>query len=165
MQEPKINPLGLKPPKSLLEEIIHASKRFFLPIQNINDSISMSKSLTIRGREALRALRRNLNACSESLGSPQQGFDSKLAPVAPSKYAPLRDYLRKQHLHEFELTFDAIEEILGGDVRLPKGAERPQWWANQAAPGRPQREAWRAAGYDAFLVKGSRKVKFRKVSG
>jgi hypothetical protein len=80
----------------------------------------MSKSLIIRGRAALRALRRNLYANPQSLGSPKQRFDSKLAPVAPSKYAPLRDYLRKQHLHEFEFTFDAIEEILGGDVRLPK---------------------------------------------
>ena len=77
------------------------------------------------------------------------------------KYDSLRDYLLKQHLREIELTFAEIEKILG--ARLPKSAERPQWWANRAASGRPQREAWRVAGYDAFLVAGSRTVKFRRV--
>jgi hypothetical protein len=88
------------------------------------------------------------------------------APPPPSgrrgsKYDPLRDYLLKQHLREIELTFGEIENILG--FPLPPVSERPQWWANQVAPGRPQREAWRAGGYDAFLVAGSRNVRFRKV--
>jgi hypothetical protein len=40
-----------------------------------------------------------------------------------------------------------------------------QWWANVVNPehGRVQREAWRAAGYDAFLLPCSR-VKFQKVA-
>jgi hypothetical protein len=80
-----------------------------------------------------------------------------------SKYDPLRDYLRDQHFREIELTFGEIENTLGPGFRLPVSADRPQWWANQVAPGRPQREAWREAGYDAFLVAGSRRVKFRKV--
>jgi len=79
-----------------------------------------------------------------------------------SKYDPLRDWLRRQHLRDLELSFAEIENILGS--RLPASRERPQWWANQRAPGRPQREAWRLAGYDAFLVRGSNRVKFRKVA-
>jgi hypothetical protein len=78
-----------------------------------------------------------------------------------SIYDPLRDYLKQHKFREAELSFANIEEIIGR--RLPKSADRPKWWANQIAPGRPQREAWRAAGFDAFLVAGSRKVRFRRV--
>jgi hypothetical protein len=78
------------------------------------------------------------------------------------KYDPLRDYLLNQRHREFALTFSEIERIL--DFKLPASAERPQWWANQVAIGRPQREAWRAAGYEAFLSANSRKVTFRRVS-
>ena len=78
-----------------------------------------------------------------------------------SKYDPLRDYLQSQKHSELKLTFKEIEGLLGSS--LPASAERPQWWANQTTPGHPQREAWRAAGYDAFLVRGSDKVQFRKV--
>jgi hypothetical protein len=77
-----------------------------------------------------------------------------------SIYDPLRDYLKLQQFREVELTFPKIEEIIGRP--LPRSADRPQWWANQVAPGRPQREASRAAGFDAFLVAGSRKVQFRR---
>lgn len=79
-----------------------------------------------------------------------------------SKYDPLRDHLRQQRLHQIELTFREIESIVG--FPLPASAERPQWWANQAAPGRPQRELWRSAGYEAFLIRGSDKVQFRRLS-
>ncbi|MGH8291527.1 MAG: DUF7662 domain-containing protein [Steroidobacteraceae bacterium] len=79
-----------------------------------------------------------------------------------SKYAPLRDYLMRQKYREFELTFKEIEAIIGG--RLPSTADRPQWWANVSDPATThvQREAWRSAGYDAFLLRGSDKIKFRK---
>jgi hypothetical protein len=79
-----------------------------------------------------------------------------------SVYDPLRDYLEHVTFAEIELTFTEIERIINRP--LPKSAERPQWWANQRASGRPQREAWRAAGFDAFLIAGSRRVKFRRVS-
>jgi hypothetical protein len=78
-----------------------------------------------------------------------------------SKYDPLGTYLRRQGLHEIELTFGEMEQSLG--FRLPPSAQRPQWWANQMATGHSQREAWRSAGYDAFLIVGSNKVKFRKI--
>jgi len=78
------------------------------------------------------------------------------------KYAPLRDYLQRQRASEFELTFKEIETIIGS--RLPTSAERPQWWANPSDPDTThvQGEAWRAASYEAFLISGSDKVKFRK---
>lgn len=78
-----------------------------------------------------------------------------------AKYDPLRDYLMDQRGHEFELTFRDIERILGAS--LPASAQKPQWWANLSGESsHVQREAWRRAGFDAFLVKGSDKVKFRK---
>jgi hypothetical protein len=82
-----------------------------------------------------------------------------------SKYSPLRDHLLHQRYGEFEMTFREIEKILG--FTLPSSAGRPQWWANTTGDsGHVQRDAWRVAGYDAFLIAGSERVKFRnKESG
>jgi hypothetical protein len=79
-----------------------------------------------------------------------------------AKYAPLRRYLKRQKIPEIVLTFGEIEKII--DAPLPKNAATPQWWANVVNPdhGHVQREAWRAAGYDAFLLPPT-KVKFQKV--
>jgi hypothetical protein len=78
-----------------------------------------------------------------------------------SKYDPLQDHLMRQRHREFELTFREIEGILG--FPLPASADRPQWWANvEGQTSHVQRESWRAAGYDAFLILGSNKVKFRR---
>ena len=80
-----------------------------------------------------------------------------------ARYDLLRDYLMQQTHREFELSFREIEQILG--LSLPQSAERPQWWANTVATtSHVQREAWRQAGYDAFLVAGSRRVKFSRVA-
>ena len=57
------------------------------------------------------------------------------------------------------MRFEEIEKVLG--FPLPKSAERPQWWANVTGDSHPHSQAWQAAGYDAFLVQGSRKVRFR----
>ncbi|MEJ6789554.1 hypothetical protein BrevBR_08360 [Brevundimonas sp. BR2-1] len=48
---------------------------------------------------------------------------------------------------------------------LPNSAARPQWWANITDPDQSpvQREAWRAAGFDAFLIAGRDRVRFRRV--
>ena len=73
-------------------------------------------------------------------------------------YDPLRDHLRNQRIRELMLTFSEIENVIGR--RLPKSANRPQWWANQVDGVRPQRDAWRNAGYEAFLIKGADKVRF-----
>jgi hypothetical protein len=79
-----------------------------------------------------------------------------------SKHDGLRDHLRQQAGPEFSLMFKEIETAIGGS--LPKSADRPQWWANVTDPqtSHVQRNAWREAGYDAFLVAGSERVTFRK---
>jgi hypothetical protein len=82
--------------------------------------------------------------------------------VEMSIYDSLRDYLKRVEYQEIELAFPEIEEIIGR--LLPKSAERPQWWANTEATGHTQRESWRAAGFDAFLIAGARRVKFRRIA-
>lgn len=81
-----------------------------------------------------------------------------------SKYDALRDYLRQQKLREVVLTFKELEDLIG--LSRPASAARPQSWANVTSreTKHVQREAWRAAGYDAFLISGSRKVRFVRVS-
>ena len=56
-------------------------------------------------------------------------------------YEPLRDYLLKQTLAEFVLTFDEIEAII--DAALPRAAHRASWWDSLRSPQErmPQREA------------------------
>ena len=77
----------------------------------------------------------------------------------PSKYEPLRAHLAGHPAGEFTLRFAEIEAILGSP--LPKSAELPQWWANVTGSGHPYSQAWQSAGFDAFLVAGARKVRFR----
>ena len=80
------------------------------------------------------------------------------------KYAPLHDYLVDQGRDELVLTFDDIERIL--DAPPPPSASEPYWLANVRSHrlGRVQREAWRAAGYNAYLLNGTNKVRFCRVS-
>jgi hypothetical protein len=80
-----------------------------------------------------------------------------------AKYDPLRDHLRKQTLGELIMSFSEVERLVGP---LPSSADRPQWWANvrsQTGP-RVQRGAWRMAGYDAFLIAGSNRVRFVRLT-
>jgi hypothetical protein len=79
------------------------------------------------------------------------------------KYDPLRDHLKRQRDDEFELSFAEIERKLG--ALLPNSAVRPQWWADISDPETPavQRAAWRAAGFEAFLIVGRDRVRFRRV--
>lgn len=80
-----------------------------------------------------------------------------------SRYDPLRDWLLGQTGQELMLTFDEIEGILGS--ALPASAGLPQWWANTTMTRtNVQREAWRVAGYDAFLLKDQAKVRFVKAA-
>jgi hypothetical protein len=83
--------------------------------------------------------------------------------LSMSIYDPLCEYLKRQSLREITLTFAELERIL--NRKLPPSAQRPQWWANvrSASGGHTQRTAWRDAGFDAFLIAGSKKVKFKKV--
>lgn len=79
-----------------------------------------------------------------------------------SKYDALRNYLRKQTLGEIVLTFAQIESVIG--TQLPPSASRPQWWENATDENTShvQCKAWLSAGYNAFLIAGSSKVRFEK---
>jgi hypothetical protein len=81
------------------------------------------------------------------------------------KYDPLRDYLRRQRTAEVELSFAEIERLLA--AMLPNSASTPQWWSNvkDLHTTHVQRDAWRDAGYDAFLITGRDRVRFRRVAG
>lgn len=81
-----------------------------------------------------------------------------------AKYDPLRRYLRRQHRAEVELNFAEIERILG--AMLPKAASDPAWWGNQipAQTKAVQRAAWREAGYEAFLIAHSERVRFKPLA-
>ena len=78
------------------------------------------------------------------------------------KYDPLRDYLRKQRTNELELSFAEMERRIG--AMLPNSASQPQWWANATDPAsrHVQRKAWGDAGYDAFLIAGADRVRFKR---
>jgi len=79
-----------------------------------------------------------------------------------AKYDPLSRLLRRQKLAEFELSFAEIERALG--AMLPNSAARPQWWANLTDPrtAHVQRKSWKDAGYEAFLIVGKDRVRFRR---
>lgn len=76
-----------------------------------------------------------------------------------AKYDPLKVHLMKQSAPELVLTFPEIEALIEGS--LPTSACRPQFWANTVNDlGHVQREAWRSAGYNAFLMAGESRVRF-----
>ncbi len=80
-----------------------------------------------------------------------------------AKYDALQQHLVECHPHEVVLTFEEIENILGS--KLPKGATLPQFWANSVdRSGHVQREAWRGARYNAFLVADEDRVRFVPLS-
>ena len=79
-------------------------------------------------------------------------------------YDPLRDYLSQQHLPEFIMSFEAIEDILG--FALPRASQRASWWEKERNPenARPQRDAIRDGGYEATRLPGNKGVRFRKLT-
>ena len=78
-------------------------------------------------------------------------------------YDALRDYLKKQILPEFVLTFEQIEAIIDAD--LPRAAQRASWWDSLRSPQEkmPQREACLEGGYVATRQAHGRSVKFRRM--
>ena len=78
-------------------------------------------------------------------------------------YAALRDYLKKQSLAEFVLTFEQIEDII--DAPLPRASHRASWWETLRSPQEkmPQREVCIAAGYIATRQADGKSVKFKKM--
>jgi hypothetical protein len=83
--------------------------------------------------------------------------------VIVNDYDPLRDYLKKQTLAEFVLSFEQIEEII--DAALPRAAQRASWWETLRSPQEkmPQREACLEAGYIATRQADGKSVKFKKM--
>ncbi|GLQ54884.1 DUF7662 domain-containing protein [Devosia nitrariae] len=76
-----------------------------------------------------------------------------------AKYDQLAKHLKSAYPREVVLSFEDIEGVLGS--RLPRSADRPQFWANTVAEARHiQREAWRQAHYNAFLIADARAVRF-----
>jgi hypothetical protein len=155
--------------------------RYVIDCRNLADRLGVSMRELDRGLWQYSAEHQGILAGSAnriSLGhvaiekapSPSPIISSSSAPLADrgrgtagSKYGPLCTYLSVQVLSELTLTFDEIEQIIGAP--LPKSADTPQWWANVTDPqtSHVQRHAWREAGYDAFLMKDSRKAIFRRV--
>ncbi|MEO6780461.1 MAG: hypothetical protein ABI407_05195 [Bradyrhizobium sp.] len=78
-------------------------------------------------------------------------------------YAALREYLKKQTVPEFVLSFEQIEQIL--DAALPRAAHRASWWETLRSPQEkmPQREACLAAGYIATRLADGRRVRFKRM--
>src|ERR1700730_5212328 len=78
-------------------------------------------------------------------------------------YTALRDYLKRQKLAEFALSFEQIEEII--DAALPRAAQRASWWETLRSPQEkmPQREACLAAGYIATRLADGRGVRFKRM--
>jgi len=83
--------------------------------------------------------------------------------IRVNDYDLLRDYLMKQKLPEFVLSFEQIEEIL--DAALPRAAHRASWWETERSPQEkmPQREACLEAGYIATRQADGKSVKFKKM--
>ena len=78
-------------------------------------------------------------------------------------YGPLREYLKKQKLAEFVLTFEEVETII--DAALPRAAHRASWWDSLRSPQEkmPQREACLDGGYVATRQADGKSVKFKRM--
>ena len=78
-------------------------------------------------------------------------------------YDALRDYLKRQTLAEFVLSFEEIETII--DAALPRAAHRASWWDSLRSPQEkmPQREACLEGGYVATRQADGQSVKFKKI--
>ena len=88
-----------------------------------------------------------------------------IAPAFYKKlpYDALRDYLKRQKLPEFVLSFDEIESITG--TSLPRAAQRASWWETLRSPQEkmPQREACLAGGYIATRLADGKSVRFKRM--
>ncbi len=87
----------------------------------------------------------------------------ELTGIEVNDYDALRDYLAKQTLVEFVLTFEQIEAII--DAALPRAAHRASWWDSLRSPQErmPQREACLEGGYVATRQPDGKSVKFKRM--
>jgi hypothetical protein len=77
-----------------------------------------------------------------------------------AKFDALAEHCRNQTLQTFDLPFHKIEALIG--EKLPKSAERPQYWANTVAATGPVANVMKDTPYESFLVAGSKRVEFRR---
>src|SRR5258705_3627195 len=103
-------------------------------------------------------MRQSVNA-----GLPESAVLRKSTGTRVNDYDLLRDYLKKQKLPEFVLSFEQIEEII--DAALPRAAHRASWWETLRSPQEkmPQREACLEAGYIATRQSDGKSVKLKKI--
>jgi hypothetical protein len=94
-------------------------------------------------------------------GASRNDEENRDAPV--NDYSALRDYLKRQKLPEFTLSFEQIEEII--DAALPRAAHRASWWETLRSPQEkmPQREACLEGGYIATRLADGKSVRFKRV--
>ena len=80
------------------------------------------------------------------------------------KYDPLEAHLRRQRQDQLEMSFRDVEHVLGAP--LPRGAQRPQWWANERdlECGHVQCRAWLRAGYEASVSMRAGTVRFTRTT-
>jgi hypothetical protein len=68
-----------------------------------------------------------------------------------SKYEPLYDHLKRQHLRRVRMSFAQIEKLIG--AVLPPGARvHRAWWANEIDGAQSHAQAWMDAGYRVDAV-------------
>lgn len=80
----------------------------------------------------------------------------------PSKYDPLIDHLRSQGVNKVELTFTAIDTLLG-DKLPPAALEHAAWWANSTTdPTHSWARRWTAAGWQARVNLAGKSVTFER---
>lgn len=129
---------------------------------------SGSTSLSVRFAPEADAHARHIPAGSK-LGYPRRSLTvgeagglvgSALEP-SMRKYDPLERYLRKQKSEQVELTFRDIETIIRG--MLPRSAGLPGWWTAPPPGSDAHGQAWLRAGFEAALMPGVEKVRFRRL--
>src|SRR5260370_37322075 len=118
------------------------------------------KSRQRRGNELTIGCRIRVSATA-----PRDNRPRPTCPESPpvNDYDLLRDYLKKQKLPEFVLSFEQIEEII--DAALPRAAHRASWWETLRSPQEkmPQREACLEGGYIATRQADGKSVRFKRM--
>jgi hypothetical protein len=77
-----------------------------------------------------------------------------------SKYAPLREFLRRQSMSHLPMTFAEIEKVLG--TELPDSQKHRAWWSNNPS-NNVMTQYWLDAGFETEQVDvAGRKLVFRR---
>ncbi len=80
------------------------------------------------------------------------------------KYEPLGQFLRGQKTARVPMTFEEIEQVIGGPLP-PKAQHHRAWWSNNPS-NNVMTKVWLRAGYESEQVDmASRKLVFRRALG